>query len=79
MKECIFSIGRVDKRIIWPILLAIAQIFLNLTDNIFIKEYVNIVDTYAVSIGMMLELIIPFIIKDKNNAINIKEICQNKI
>lgn len=75
MKECIFSIGRVDKRIIWPILLAIAQIFLNLTDNIFIKEYVNIVDTYAVSIGMMLELIIPFIIKDKNNAINIKEIC----
>lgn len=75
MKGCIFSLGQVDKRIIWPIFLSIAQIFLNLTDNIFIKEYVNIIDTYAISIGMMLELIIPFIIKDKNKVINMKEIC----
>jgi len=78
MKRCIFSIGQVDKKIIWPILLSLAQVFLNLVDNIFITENVNIIDTYGIAIGEMLELIIPFIIKDKNKTINIKEICSKQ-
>ena len=78
MKRCIFSIGQVDKKIIWPILLSLAQVFLNLVDNIFITENVNIIDTYGIAIGEMLELIIPFIIKDKNKAINLKEICSKQ-
>ena len=46
MKNFIFSLGKIDKKIIWPILFAIIQAVLNSVDKLFPQEKVNqIIDT----------------------------------
>ena len=67
MKNFIFSLGKIDKKIIWPILFAIIQAVLNSVDKLFPQEKVNqIIDTFAISLGEMMPIIIPFILKSKD-------------
>ena len=76
MRGCIFSLGKIDKKIIWPILFAIIQAVLNSVDKLFPQEKVNqIIDTFAISLGQMLPIIIPFIFKSKDKIIKTDEIC----
>ena len=79
MKDCIFSLGKIDKRIIWPFLFALIQCALNLIDFQFPREKVNqIIDIFAVSLGHVLIIIIPFIFKTKEKIIKKDEICTKK-
>ena len=76
MKNFIFSLGKIDKKIIWPILFAIIQAVLNSVDKLFPQEKVNqIIDTFAISLGQMMPIIIPFILKSKDKIIKTDEIC----
>ena len=41
MKDCIFKLGKIDKKIIWPFLFALIQVALNLINNIFPRDKIN--------------------------------------
>ena len=76
MRGCIFLLGKIDKRIIWPFLFAIIQVAMHFINKIFPPHKVNqIIDSFAISLGDMLVLIIPFIFKGKNKIIKRDEIC----
>ena len=76
MKGCIFRLGKIDKKIIWPFLFALNQIVLNLINKLFPKEQKNqIIDNFSLSLGTMLVLIIPFFFKSKEKIIKKDEIC----
>ena len=79
MKDCIFKFGRIDKKIIWPFLFAIIQVALIFINQIFPKDKVNqIIDAFAIAVGDMLVLIVPFIFKTKEKIIKKDEICTKK-
>ena len=79
MKDCIFSLGKIDKRIIWPFLFALIQCALYLIDSLFPRDKVNqIIDNFAVSLSQLLIIIIPFIFKTKEKIIKKDEICTKK-
>lgn len=66
MKDCIFKLGKIDKKIIWPFLFALIQVALNLINNIFPRDKINqIIDNISISFGNMLVLIIPFFLKEE--------------
>ena len=76
MVYCIFSLGKIDKKIIWPFLFAIMQVALTLINKLFPLDKVNqVIDSFSVSIGNMLVLIIPFVFKTKDKIIKKDEIC----
>ena len=80
MKGCIFSLGKIDKTIIWPFLFAIIQVALIFIDKLFPLNQVNqIIDGFSIAIGDMLVFIVPFIFKAKEKIINKDEICTKKI
>ena len=80
MVYCIFSLGKIDKKIIWPFLFAIMQVALTLINKLFPLDKVNqVIDSFSVSIGNMLVLIIPFVFKTKDKIIKKDEICTKKI
>ena len=79
MKDCIFKFGRIDKKIIWPFLFAIIQVALIFINQIFPNDKVNqIIDAFAIAVGDMLVLIVPFIFKTKEKIIKKDEICTKK-
>ena len=87
MVYCIFSLGKIDKKIIWPFLFAIMQVALTLINKLFPLDKVNqvlkdmnfkIIDSFSVAIGNMLVLIIPFVFKTKDKIIKKDEICTKK-
>ena len=50
MKECIFSLGKLNKKFIWPFLFSLTQVALSLVNRLFPEDKVNhITDTFAVS------------------------------
>ena len=76
MKDCIFKLGKIDKKIIWPFLFALIQVALNLINNIFPRDKINqIIDNISISFGTMLVLIIPFFFKGRGKVIKKDEIC----
>ena len=76
MKGCIFSLGKIDKRIIWPFLFVLIQIAVNLIDKLFPRDKVNqIIDVFSISLGKMSVFIIPFLFKSKEKIIKKDEIC----
>jgi hypothetical protein len=76
MKGCIFSLGKVDRKNIWPFLFAIIQVAIHFINKIFPPKKVNqIIDAYSISLGKMLVIIIPFIFKSKDKIIKRDEIC----
>ena len=79
MVYCIFSLGKIDKKIIWPFLFAIMQVALIFINKLFPKDKVNqIIDAFAIAVGDMLVLIVPFIFKTKEKIIKKDEICTKK-
>ena len=46
MKDCIFKLGKIDKKIIWPFLFALIQVALNLINNIFPRDKINQIFQY---------------------------------
>lgn len=51
MTGFIFTLGKIDKKIIWPILFAIIQVVLNSVDKLFPQDQVNqIIDSFAISL-----------------------------
>ena len=76
MKGCIFSLGKVDRKNIWPFLFAIIQIAIHFINKIFPPKKVNqIIDAQSISLGKMLVIIIPFLYKGKEKIIKRDEIC----
>ena len=76
MKGCIFSLGKVDRKNIWPFLFAIIQIAIHFINKIFPREKVNqVIDSQSISLGKMLVIIIPFLYKGKEKIIKRDEIC----
>ena len=77
---CIFSLGKIDKKIIWPFLFAIMQVALIFINKLFPKDKVNqLIDSFPIAIGNMLVLIIPPLFKTKDKIIKKDEICTKKI
>ena len=66
MRGCIFLLGKIDKRIIWPFLFAIIQVAMHFINKIFPPHKVNqIIDSFSISLGDMLVLIILLYLKAK--------------
>ena len=38
MKECIFSLGKLNKKIIWPFLFSLTQVALSLVNRLFPED-----------------------------------------
>ena len=80
MVYCIFSLGKIDKKIIWPFLFAIMQVALIFINKLFPSDKVNqLIDSFPIAIGNMLVLIIPFLFKTNDKIIKKDEICTKKI
>ena len=66
MKGCIFSLGKIDRKNIWPFLFALIQVAIHFINKIFPQDKVNqLIDTYSISLGDMLLVFIPFFLKAK--------------
>ena len=76
MKGCIFSLGKINKKIIWPFLFALIQVALYFINQLFPKDKVHqLIDGLAISLGKMLVFIIPFLFKGKEKILKKDEIC----
>ena len=80
MKGCIFKLGKIDRKNIWPFLFAIIQVAIHFIHKIFPTDQVNhIIDAYSISLGKMILIFIPFFFKSKDKIIKKDEICTKKI
>ena len=76
MKGCIFSLGKINKKIIWPFLFALIQVALYFINQLFPKDKVHqLIDGLAISLGKVLVFIIPFLFKGKEKILKKDEIC----
>ena len=61
MKSCIFKLGKIDRKNIWPFLFALIQVAIHFINKIFPQDQVNqIIDAYSISLGKIILIFIPF-------------------
>ena len=61
MKDFIFSLGLIDKKLIWTLIYTISQILRNLINNKYLKDKQhNQLDNIGGAIGQILIILIPF-------------------
>ena len=79
MKKFIFSLGKIDKKLIWPSLFSIIQVALNINSYYYPSEKLHqVMDSYSISFGQMLGLAVPYIFRYQEKIIKKGEICIKK-
>ena len=76
MSNCIFSLGNIDKKLIWIAFFSIDQIALNFMNKYYPSDKVHqIMDSYGICLGQVITLLIPKIFKIQDHIIKKGEIC----
>ena len=79
MKKFIFSLGKIDKKLIWPFLFSIIQVALNINSYYYPSEKLHqVMDSYSISFGQMLGLAVPYVFRYQEKIIKKGEICIKK-
>ena len=79
MTNFIFSLGKIDKKLILVFSFALNEVILNFLNHYYPKEKTyQIMDSYSISLAEMLVLAIPYIIKYKEKIIKKDEIFSKK-
>ena len=77
--KCIFSLGAINKKLFFPLLLTLTQIIINVSDYLFKKYNIKshqIMDSSGIGLGGMSSLFIPCILRYKKS--DNEKICSKK-
>ncbi len=78
--KCIFSLGAINKKLFFPLLLTLTQIIINVSDYLFKKYNIKshqIMDSSGIGLGGMSSLFIPCILRYKKS--DNEKICSKKM